>query len=129
ALVAYEDEVRCRTAEALLCVSQIAPKGMDLVDMLDEIVNAAYYFTQAERVCLFFVDEVMNELWAAKSTDLFEGVKIPLGQGLCGYAAASGQVVNVTDCYNDPRFDRTWDLQTGFRTRSVLCVPIPPPEY
>ena len=32
--------------------------------------------------------------------------------------------VRVADAYEDPRFNRDVDLQTGFRTRSVLCLPL-----
>jgi hypothetical protein len=126
-LMSCEDEMRCRTAEALLSISQIAPMGMDLVDLVDEIVQAAYHMTHAHRVCLFFVDEYANELWVARSSDLL-GMKLPIGKGLCGYSAATGEVVNVPDCYAEDRFDPEWDKLSGYKTSTVLCVPIPPPD-
>ncbi|CAN0541439.1 unnamed protein product, partial [Ectocarpus sp. 12 AP-2014] len=59
----------------------------------------------------------------------FEDPKIKIGEGLCGHAAATGGTVNVIDSCKDPRFDGWWDKQTGFVTKGVLCVPIPPPAY
>lgn len=52
------------------------------------------------------------------------GNRIPLGRGIVGHVAATGQVVNVPDAYEDPRFDATLDAKTGVRTRSILCVPV-----
>jgi GAF domain len=126
-LRACEHDARCRTTEALLCIGQIAPRGMDLEDLLEEVVNAVYYFTDAHRVNLFMVDELCEELWCAKSRGI-DGVTLPLGQGLCGTAAATGCIVNVADCYADERFDPVYDLATAYHTRSMLCMPVPPPE-
>ena len=48
----------------------------------------------------------------------------PKGKGLSGLAAEQGQAILVKDAYQDPRFDPTADSRTGFRTRSVICVPL-----
>ena len=80
----------------------------------------------AERASLFLVDRSSGELELRVSQDLEPGetVRIPAGTGIAGAAATSGRVVNVADAYQDPRFNRNVDLQTGFRTRSVLCLPL-----
>jgi GAF domain-containing protein len=53
-----------------------------------------------------------------------EVVRIPLGSGIAGAAAASGRAERVADAYADPRFNRDVDQRTGFRTRSILCLPL-----
>jgi GAF domain-containing protein len=53
-----------------------------------------------------------------------EGLRIPLGSGIAGAVAASGVAVRVDDAYRDPRFNREVDERTGFRTRSVLALPV-----
>jgi putative ABC transport system ATP-binding protein len=80
----------------------------------------------AERASLFLVDHARGELTLRVSQDLAAGetVRIPIGSGIAGAAAASGRPVRVADAYLDPRFNRNVDLQTGFRTRSVLCLPL-----
>jgi putative ABC transport system ATP-binding protein len=80
----------------------------------------------AERASLFLVDHARGELTLRVSQDLAAGeiVRIPIGSGIAGAAAASGRPVLVVDAYEDPRFNRNVDLQTGFRTRSVLCLPL-----
>jgi GAF domain-containing protein len=53
-----------------------------------------------------------------------EGVRIPLGTGIAGAAATSGAPVRVDDAYADPRFNAEVDRRTGFRTRSLLALPV-----
>ena len=80
----------------------------------------------AERASLFLVDRDRQQLVLRVSEDAPDGdpVRIPLASGIAGAAAATGKVVNVADAYADPRFNRAVDVQTGFRTRSVLCLPL-----
>ena len=81
---------------------------------------------EAERASLFLVDRRRGELVLRVAQDIEKGdsVRIPLGSGIAGAAATSGQPVRVADAYQDPRFNRDVDLRTGFRTRSVLCLPL-----
>jgi putative ABC transport system ATP-binding protein len=80
----------------------------------------------AERASLFLVDVERQQLVLRVSEDAPDGdpVRIPLASGIAGAAAASGKAVRVADAYADPRFNRAVDAQTGFRTRSVLCLPL-----
>jgi adenylate cyclase len=80
----------------------------------------------AERASLFLVDQDRGEMTLCVSQDLAAGetVRIPIGSGIAGAAAASGRPVRVADAYEDPRFNRNVDVKTGFRTRSVLCLPL-----
>jgi len=52
------------------------------------------------------------------------GHRIPLGRGIVGHVAVTGQVVNVADAYEDARFDPSNDAKSGVRTKGVLCVPV-----
>jgi signal transduction protein with GAF and PtsI domain len=51
-------------------------------------------------------------------------IRLAVGEGLAGAVARTGHALNIPDAYSDPRFDRTWDDVTGYRTRNVLCVPM-----
>src|SRR5262249_10849328 len=46
------------------------------------------------------------------------------GVGLAGHVARTGETVNVADAYAHPLFNREVDQQTGYRTRTLLCLPI-----
>jgi energy-coupling factor transporter ATP-binding protein EcfA2 len=79
----------------------------------------------ADRSSLFLVDCDTNTLWLRITEDLpDEDVRIPIGSGVAGAAAASGEAIRVDDAYADPRFNPDVDRQLGYRTRSILCLPV-----
>jgi putative ABC transport system ATP-binding protein len=81
----------------------------------------------AERASLFLVDEERGELWLRVAQD--EAGKpvefrMPLGVGVAGVVAQTGEGCRIDDAYTDPRFHRAVDEETGFHTRSILCQPL-----
>lgn len=84
------------------------------------------HLINAERASLMLVDEANQELVIRVSQDLsvLSDVRIPLGKGIAGAAAQSGQTIRIDDAYSDPRFNPEIDKQSGFRTRSILCMPL-----
>src|SRR5207302_1900965 len=51
-------------------------------------------------------------------------IRFPMGRGIAGAVAETNTSVNIPDAYKDPRFNQNVDKQTGYRTRSILCVPM-----
>ncbi|XP_050425718.1 dual 3',5'-cyclic-AMP and -GMP phosphodiesterase 11-like isoform X2 [Adelges cooleyi] len=51
-------------------------------------------------------------------------IHIPWGTGIVGYVAESGEPVNIPDAYKDTRFNHDIDARTGYKTHSLLCMPI-----
>ncbi|MEK7863227.1 MAG: GAF domain-containing protein [Chloroflexota bacterium] len=88
-----------------------------LVDLCSQAVDS-------ERCPVYIVDQARNELWARVAQRTTTEIRLPLGVGLAGQAALSGETINVPDAYADPRFDRNVDLRTGFRTLNMLVVPV-----
>jgi putative ABC transport system ATP-binding protein len=80
----------------------------------------------AERASMFLVDRAHQQLVLRVAQDLPAGdeVRIPLSSGIAGAAATSRVPVRVDDAYADARFNQAVDAETGFRTRSVLCLPL-----
>jgi adenylate cyclase len=81
----------------------------------------------ADRVSLFLVDDERHELWSKVAQGGSEkplDIRIPIGAGIAGHVARTGQSLNVPDAYAEPLFNRAVDQQTGYRTRSILCVPL-----
>ncbi len=80
----------------------------------------------AERASLFLVDRDRQQLVLRVAQDMPDGdyVRIPLASGIAGAAAVSGEIVRVDDAYADARFNQAVDAETGFRTRSMLCLPL-----
>ncbi|HEY8787180.1 MAG TPA: GAF domain-containing protein [Candidatus Limnocylindria bacterium] len=88
-----------------------------LVDLCSQAVDA-------ERCTVYIVNGKKHELWARVAQRTATEIRLPLGQGLAGQSALTGETINVPDAYADARFDRNIDLRTGFRTLNMLVVPV-----
>ena len=77
----------------------------------------------AERTSLYVIDWEKHEIWTRVAEGI-EQIRLPLGDGISGRVAESGEMINVTDAWELPYFNRTYDEMNQFRTCSVLCVPI-----
>jgi hypothetical protein len=53
-----------------------------------------------------------------------EQIKIPYGVGIAGHVASTQQSLNIEDAYADSRFNPKIDQKTGYKTKSILCLPI-----
>ncbi len=107
----------------LIGISSSLTAELEFERLFPLIVGHVTEAMQAERTSMYVVDRESRELWTMVS----EGVKqirLPLGQGISGRVAETGETVNVADAWELPFFDRSFDLKNNFRTRSVLCVPI-----
>lgn len=114
--------------------------SMDTLVM--KVMNFAQRLVDADRASLFLVDSKTKELYATifdvgiedsrrqtepkqesgakKDTE----IRFPIGTGIAGQVAMSGEIMNITDAYSDPRFNRSVDQQTGYKTETILCMPI-----
>src|SRR5215510_2399849 len=120
-----DNQRHARNVEALLRVSQALASEIRLDDLLQVIVEKAAEVMDADRATLFLYDESRKELWS-KTTQRLEikEIRLPLGAGIAGNAAKNRKAINIPDAYADPRFDPDFDNETGYRTRSVLCLPL-----
>jgi putative ABC transport system ATP-binding protein len=78
----------------------------------------------AERSSLFLVEGDFLVLQVAENLLEMGEIRFPVGTGIAGLVAQSGQAIRIDDAYADPRFNREVDRQTGFRTRSILSLPV-----
>lgn len=100
----------------------------DIDTVLGRITAAATSLLDAERATLYVVDDARQELWSRVVTksELRE-IRLPLdGRSLAADVARTGAPLRIDDPYSDPRFDATVDARTGYRTRSLLVLPIAP---
>ncbi len=114
-----------RKMERLIEAVQILNSTLDLDELLKVILDTALESVDGTRGTLYLLDKEKNELWS-KVYIGSEQVKIQLavGNGIAGYVAATGDVVNIEDAYLDPRFNPEIDKKTGFHTTSMLCMPM-----
>lgn len=109
---------------ALLAVAQELSSVLDTNTLVRKIMTKAQTFINADRCSLFLVDKNRGGLWSMVAHGATDRIHIPEGEGIAGYVASSGVTLNIPDAYDDPRFNSAVDKQTGYRTRSILCVPI-----
>lgn len=109
--------------ELLLRVMRTVHDCQDTRDIIMGILDCAYDLLQADRVSVFLVDPVTRALRLAVSEDA-AGVVLPRGAGIVGSVAETGELVHLADAYLDDRFSRALDQQTGYRTKSLLAMPI-----
>uniref|UniRef100_A0A8R1XS20 Phosphodiesterase n=1 Tax=Onchocerca volvulus TaxID=6282 RepID=A0A8R1XS20_ONCVO len=126
--------ILCTWGSALIYYAQDIV-SMDTVIM--KVMNFAQKLTNADRSSLFLVDHKRNELYARIfdmgiqqeeqikiNEDGNEEIRFSANKGISGYVAMTGQVLNIEDAYEDPRFNKEIDQKTGYRTRNILCMPI-----
>ena len=114
-----------RKLRFLMDATKALASTLDLGELLGRILEVAKTQADAERGTLFLVDEKAEEIWSLIAHGLEKReIRLPLGRGIAGYVAKSGEILNIPDAYADPRFNREVDAQTGYRTRNILCLPI-----
>ncbi len=96
----------------------------DLSALLDLIAREAARLMEADRASIFLLDRDKGELWSKVALGSEEILRFDARLGIAGAAALTGQVINVQDAYQDPRFHKAMDIHTGYRTQSVLAMPL-----
>lgn len=109
----------------LLESAKVLNSTLELESLLGLILRTAEQTVEADRGTVYLIDEAKQELWSLVQ----EGVKmvkirLPLGKGIAGHVGSTGETVNLTDAYEDPRFHPDVDKITGYKTKSMLCMPM-----
>jgi serine phosphatase RsbU (regulator of sigma subunit)/anti-sigma regulatory factor (Ser/Thr protein kinase) len=118
---------KSRELNAIRTVSQVMGTSIDIDNLLRLIVNKLVETLDADRGTLYLVDEEHNELVSrvlSEDNSVLKEIRVKIGEGIAGYVAATGQTVNTEDAYADPRHIQTFDKITGFRTRTILTIPM-----
>jgi len=112
-----------RFLEATSLASNVAFRSM-LEQGLFAFTRKLGVLLNAERSSLFLVEGDFMVLKVAENLQHLGEIRFPVGSGIAGTVAQSGQSIRIDDAYADPRFNRDVDRQTGFRTHSILCLPV-----
>jgi adenylate cyclase len=125
ALLNEEIRKRMQTTETLLNVMRAVSSELEIDHLLQKIVGKTSEVMNADRATLFLVHRKSGELWSrvAQGANMKE-IRVPRGMGIAGHVAVSGETVNIKDAYRDPRFNPDVDKRTGYRTHTILCMPL-----
>jgi len=94
-------------------------------DVLNNIVDVAVNLTNADRGTLYLVDKGTKEIWSKVLIgEEIEEIRLKVGEGIAGWVAENGEILNIRDVNEDERFDRSFDKVTGYITKNMLVFPI-----
>jgi GAF domain-containing protein len=109
----------------LFHVGQILTSELDFESLFDTILKQTTKIIDAQRCSIFIIDDDKEHLRAFVSFDLKrDHFKIPKDHGVAGWVYCNNTPVIINNAYEDPRFYPEVDKNTGFQTRSILCVPL-----
>jgi adenylate cyclase len=118
------EKIRRQELEFINVVSEIT-SDIKLGSLLQNVMSEATRLLSAERSTLFLNDEKANELWSEVGQGLgATRIRLPNHVGIAGAVFSTGKTINIPYAYADLRFNPAFDKQTGFFTRSILCVPL-----
>ena len=118
-LSSLREEVR------ILQLSHDLAGELNLDLLLSRLVHATTELLNADRSTLFLYDKKTNELFSRVAEGLeIREIRIPTDTGIAGAVFTRRQTANIADPYNDPRFNKEVDRRTGYRTDSILAMPI-----
>ncbi len=124
------------TPEKFFSILDSILSTLDIDTLLTTVIREIQTIIGADRCTLYLINADAHELYSKvlQADDLVE-IRVPITKtSLAGFAATTGRSINIQDAYDDSElkgidpglsFDKTWDKKSGYRTMSVLVVPIP----
>jgi HD-GYP domain-containing protein (c-di-GMP phosphodiesterase class II) len=109
---------------ALLNITKNLSAEINLNSLLFTIMDEVRKILKADRCTVFILDEEKNELWSKVALGLNEEIRFPANKGIAGHVCKTGEIVNIPDAYKDSRFNPEIDKKTGYRTKSILAMPL-----
>lgn len=114
-----------RISRALREVGSALGTTLDLDDLLELILDKLTDLLDADRATLYLLDDANKELVSRIVVgSRVRSIRVKVGHGIAGAVAQTGKPIRVSDAYSDPRFEPEWDVLTGYRTTSILAVPL-----
>ena len=128
--------------EVLVGISRSLSTGLSFQDLIDSILHSAKQLIECDRATLWLCDHEKEELYSFIA-DGGKTFRLPMSKGIAGESATKNEAINIEDAYKDPRetdpsdlfgfvrvtnrcagFNPAFDKQSGYKTTTILCVPI-----
>lgn len=122
----FESDRRLSEYETLLDIGVKLSGTLDLGTVLELALENAEEVCRAETSSVWELDEERRELFfrvvRGRAAEDIRGLRVPVGQGIVGSVALSGEAEVVNDVAADPRWHG--DPTGEFQTRAILAVPL-----
>lgn len=115
-----------READSLRRILEVARQlaaPFDLRDLLAQVIDAGRDVLSADRGSVFLYDPATRELYTVVAHGV-QSIRFSIDKGIAGECARGRTIINVPDCYADPRFNPGIDKATGYRTRCMITIPL-----
>ena len=122
-----------KKVQVLLETTKSLSSILDFDELIKKIMESAKELLNADRCTLFLKDAERKQLVAKiLGRETIEEIRIKMDAGIAGSVLMSGGIfiiikiesINIRDAYRDSRFNSDVDKQTGYVTKTILCVPI-----
>ena len=109
-------------------VARSLTSSLELEEILGAIMNKMAQFFGPERWSLLMVDDAANELYYAiavgENQESLKGLRVPMGEGVAGWVAATGNPLVVPDVALDAHWSAFANKHPDLRIKSIACVPV-----
>ncbi len=113
-----------KLTELLLDVANSMARANNLDEALSTMRDICTQVVGTERGSVFLNDGHTQELYSRIKGRFAREIRLLNTSGVAGHVFTTGKGVIIPEAYADPRFNRSFDAQTGFVTRNILCAPL-----
>ena len=122
------NDIYRRGLSALMQSSALINSSLQTADVLNYAMKAAEEFMEAEASSVYELDtekgEIFFRLARGEKGGIIKSRRLKPGEGIAGWVIQSGNPMVVEDVQKEGRFSDRFDRETGFKTRSLICVPL-----
>jgi signal transduction histidine kinase len=123
-----KEELYHRELETILRFGALVNSSLNIETVLDHAMKWAEEFMEAEASSVYELDDETGELFIriarGEKKEPIRGIRLKVGEGVAGRVVGSGKPIMIQDVNRDKNFSDKFDKRTGFRTRSMICVPL-----
>jgi diguanylate cyclase (GGDEF)-like protein len=109
-------------------VARALTSSLELEEILGAIMDKMAQFFGPERWSMLMVDDKSGELYYAiavgENTESLKGLRVPLGEGVAGWVASTGNPLVVPDVALDPHWSAFANKHPDLKIKSIACVPV-----
>ena len=117
-----------RELHTILKFSALINSSLKIESVLNNGMKWAEEFINAEASSIYELDEENNELFIrharGEKKDPVKNIRLTVGEGIAGWVVKTGKPMVIHDTGKEKKFSDKYDRQTGFKTRSLICVPM-----